>query len=255
MKFYSLLFLFFLVFQWSYAQNVIRENQSHPTSSDSTTQYDPDYFVLGTLSDYMGRFQYVDRQKQIDKYYPYEKPLVEFLTQYIKEERNITVDTVFLSSNHSNMFSEELSKTMNSFYDDKDQLIRSKFKTNKQIYSFLAGVYYRYGKKIDDSIYKIQLANSPKHQDCYEFLKLVKCEKVFYKFLNNIPAQYILYFEPTKELKMYLDLIEPERIILQKSYHAQIGELMKGHMTEEELELDYQKSMESEAKKLKNVFE
>ncbi|WP_156152346.1 hypothetical protein [Flammeovirga sp. OC4] len=54
---------------------------------------------------------------------------------------------------------------------------------------------------------------------------------------------------------MYLDLIEPERIVLQKSYQAQIGGIMKDLMTEEELEQDYQKSMEREAKKLKNVFE
>ena len=105
-------------------------------------------------------------------------------------------------------FSEELSKTLNNFYGKNDELINSKFETDEQICSFLSGVYYRYGERLDTSIYKVQIANSPKHQDCYELLKRIGCEKIFYKYLRNIPAQFILYFEPTEKLKDYLDLIE-----------------------------------------------
>jgi hypothetical protein len=240
--------------QPTYSQICIKNPSVYLRDSVGTKSLDPIYFVLGTLSDYMGRFQYVEKEMQVDRYYPYEKPLVEYLTKYIKTELEIKVDTVFEKSNHCKMFSESLSKTLNSFYGDKDELLRGKFETNKQIYSFLTGVYYRYGEKLDTSIYKIQLANSPKHQNCYEFLKQIGCENIFFQYLRNIPAQYILYFEPTDELKEYFDIIDPERIILNKSFYALIEEMMKGQMTKEQLDVDFQKSKNIEINKIKNAF-
>jgi len=255
MRLNILIIAFVLIFQSSYSQSNNELKTSNPKDTIRTVSFDSVYFVLGTLSDYMGRFQYVDREKQIDRYYPYEKPMVDFLTEYIKAEFNIIVDTIYNKSNHSEMFSTELSKTLNNFYGKNDKLINSKFETQKQIYSFLAGVYYRYGEKLDSSIYKIQLANSPKHQNCYEFLKQVGCENILYQYLNNIPAQFILYFEPTDELYSYLDSIEFERIVLKKSFYNQIEDMMKEHMTKEELEKDYQKSKNKEIEKIKRVFE
>lgn len=254
MRLNFLIIAFLLVFQSTHSQVNKEEKNTNSTDTIRTVSFDPLYFVLGTLSDYMGRFQYVDRERQIDRYYPFEKPLVKYLTCYIKKELNIEVDTVFEKSNHSEMFSYELSKTLNSFYGEKDELLNSKFETKNQICSFLAGVYYRYGEKLDSSIYKIQLANSPKHQNCYEFLKKVGCENIFYQYLRNIPAQFILYFEPTDELKKYLDHIEFQRVILKKSFYNQIEEMMKKHMTKEELEKGFQKSRYEEVDKIKNAF-
>ncbi len=139
---------------------------------------------------------------------------------------------------------------MNSFYGEKDELLNNKIKTKNQIYSFLAGVYYRYGEKIDSSIYKIQLANSPKHQNCYEFLKQIGCEKIFYKYLRNIPAQFILYFDATSELKKYLDSIERERVILKKSFNKQIKEMM----TKKGITKEFQELKDKEAEKIKKAF-
>jgi len=221
------------------------------TDSIRTVSFDPVYFVMGTLSDYMGRFQYVDREKQIDRYSPFEKPLVDYLTGYIKSDLNIVVDTIFEKSNHSEMFSDELSNILNSFYGEKDELLNSKFETKNQIYSFLAGVYYRHGEKLNSSIYKIQLANSPKHQNCYDFLKQIDCENIFYQYLRNIPAQFILYFEPTNELKKYLDSIELEKAILKESFYDQ----MKEYMTKEEMEKNFQKLKKKEVEKIKDAFE
>ncbi|MBI9063701.1 MAG: hypothetical protein JEZ14_17100 [Marinilabiliaceae bacterium] len=66
----------------------------------STSEIVPIYFILGTLSDYMGRFQYIERHTQVDRYYPHEKPLVTYLTKFIQAELNIKVDTTFQTSNH-----------------------------------------------------------------------------------------------------------------------------------------------------------
>lgn len=257
MRLNILIIIFLLVFQSTFSQ--VNKDVKSTTSSDTirALSFDPTFFVLGTLSDYTGRFQYVDREKQVDRYYPFEKPLVNYLTKYINTELNIAVDTIFEKSNHCKMFSDELSNALNSFYGVKDELLNNKYETKKQIYSFLAGVYCRYGDKLDSSIYKIQLANSPKHQNCYEFLKQIGCENIFFQYLRNIPAQFILYFEPTDELKRYLDSIEFERVILNKSFNNQIVEMMQEHMTKkekEEMDEALQKSRNGEIEKIKNAF-
>ena len=79
------------------------------------------------------------------------------------------------------------------------------------------------------------MENSPKYQNSYELLKRIGCGKIFYKHLNNIPTQFILYLEPTEKLKSFLNLIESERVLLKKSFHDQIAEMMKENMTSEEL--------------------
>lgn len=153
------------------------------------------------------------------------------------------------------MFSEELSKTLNSFYGEDDKLINSKFSTDEQICSFLSGVYYRYGKRLDSSIYKIQMANSPKHQNCYDLLKRIGCEKIFYKYLRNIPAQSILYFEPSEDLKDYFGLIELEKIIVNESFYDQRAKKKKGNKISKELENDLIRLREKETEKIKCIFE
>lgn len=222
--------------------------------TNETVLIDPVYFVLGTLSDYMGRFSYVKREKQVDRYYPFEKPLVNYLTLYIKTELNITVDTIFEKSNHGEMYSDELSKKINSFYGEKDELLIAKFETKNQIYSFLAGAYYRYGEKLDSSIYKIQVSNSPNHIIYNELLKKIGCENVLYEYLKNIPAQFIYYFEPTDELKKYFDSIELENEILKKSLYSELEETLKAAMTEEDIKKSFQESKNKEIAKFKNAF-
>ncbi len=219
---------------------------------NSSNDFEPTYFVLGTLSDYMGRFQYIDRQKQVDRYYPGEAPMVDFLVNYIRNNLKINVDTVFEESRHSEMYSKSLAETLNTFYGENDELMEGSFNTDEQINSFLAGAYYRYGEKIDSNIYKIQLANSPKHQNCYNFLKHIGCNNIFYKYLKNIPAQFILYFEPTDELKKYLDIIEPEKFILKESNNAVISKMMNKSWPE--IEDMFKESQEAKASAIREMF-
>lgn len=260
MKTFFIINFIVFVFQSTYSQPTNHYNNNGFLISDTnravsvsskSIELDPVYFVLGTLSDYMGRFQYIERENQVDKYYMYEKPLLKFMTEYIESNLNIEVDTTF----ENKMYSEQLSKILNNFYGKHDELITGKFENNKQAYSFLTGFFYRYGDKLDTTVYKIQLANSPKHQNCYDLLKQIGCEKIFSKYLRNFPAQYILYFEPTHELRKYMDLIESERLILQESFKDQTEELMKEQMSKEELEKVTYKYKNEESEKIKNAFE
>ena len=249
-----LIIAFLLIIHPASSQIEKKADNAILANSKQTVSIDPVYFVLGTLSDYMGRFSYVKREKQVDRYYPFEKPLVNYLTLYIKTELNITVDTIFEKSNHCEMYSDELSKKLNSFYGEKDELLSNKFETKNQFYSFLAGAYYRYGEKLDSSIYKIQLTNSPNHHICYELLKKSGCENVLYEYLKNIPAQFMYFFEPTEELKKYFDSIEFEKEILKKSFYNEIEEMMKGGITKKDMEKSFQESKNKEIVKVKNAF-
>src|SRR4030043_1502300 len=88
--------------------------------------------------------------------------------------------------------------------------------------SYLAGRYYRYGRKINDSIYSIQIANSADHAVCDSLLRRVGCTKIHFKYLNNIPAQFIYYFIPTNELERYFDYLSKEKQELDDSYNAEL---------------------------------
>jgi hypothetical protein len=112
----------------------------------------PDYFILGTLDDYMGRSSYVDREKQVDRYYPFEEPIIKFMLEYIRTNYNIACDTIFLNSRHGGLYSPSMAKKLNGYYAATGNLTDSLFKTEEQVYSFLLGNYYRYGEKLANNI-------------------------------------------------------------------------------------------------------
>lgn len=253
MKKTSIILIIFLVF----TQSVFSQQSPWLTQKKEKPEFvvsiEPTFFILGTLSDYMGRIWSIDREKQVDKYYPYERPFVAFLTKYIQTELNITVDTIFEDKGHCKMYSEKLSETLNSFYEG-NELLSSKFKTDEQIYSFLTGVYYRYGEKLDSSIYKIQLANSPKHNDCYQFLKQVGCGNIFYQRLKSVPTMFILYFEPTDILKAYLDSIEKNKIELKESFNNFWTNYLKDEISKDYLDSMSQTNRIKELERIKPAF-
>ncbi|MGE5420108.1 MAG: hypothetical protein ACM3UT_07970 [Chloroflexota bacterium] len=176
------------------------------------------YLLLGTLSDYMGRFTYIDQPNQVDKYHYFEKPLVEYLDSMIQNDlgSEINVSQKFFNGSYET-FSEPLAKTINSRYEN-NLLKDSIFRTNEEICSFLTGRYYRYGGQLNDSIYKIQLANSPDHNIIEVLLRRIGCTRVHYTFLRNIPAQFIYYFIPTVELKESFSQIKKQKDALNLSY-------------------------------------
>ena len=102
------------------------------------TEIDPDFFLLGTLSDYSGRFQYVNRERQIDRYYPYEESLTKYISNFIKEYYLIDVDTVFKATRHSEIYSPKLAQEIYRKYFDKNgYFIDSTLNSEVKKYSFL----------------------------------------------------------------------------------------------------------------------
>ena len=124
----------------------------------TTIKIDPEYFILGTLSDYMGRFTYVSKNYQIDRYYSFEKPLIDYIEAMTKGEFNIelsiTPDNEQKVSRYET-FSPELSSKINSYFNNNHLIIDSLKNLQNLNCSYLTGRYYRYGKRINNSIYSI----------------------------------------------------------------------------------------------------
>ncbi len=234
-----------------------KESFSGPihTASDELNDYRPtvipDYFLLGTLSDYIGRFYLVDRENQIDCYYKSEKPIVDYLAAYIEEEYKLKTDSATEDSRHYKTYSKELSKILNQYYNNNGRLKEDIFHNHEQIGSFLLGAYYRYGEKIDSSIYKTFSTNSPKHYQYYILLKRIGCENILYKHLDFIPAHDLLYFEPSKKLAKYLQILEVERALLVDQYYEKY---LSKDSANEDGKTSVKKLMDDEKSMVKNAF-
>lgn len=188
------------------------------------------YFILGTLSDYMGRFAYVNKQSQIDRYHAYEKPLMDYLDDLIQKEFMIEIKPIpdkIADPSLYETYSSKLSLIINSYFK-RPYLILDSLKNQPELNrSYLAGKYYRYGRKINDSIYSIQLANSADHKVIDSLFKRDGCTKIHFKYLDNVPAQFIYYFIPTSELKKYLDSITKQKKVLDNFYNKMIMATLK----------------------------
>ncbi|GEM55301.1 hypothetical protein [Flavobacterium branchiophilum] len=198
------------------------------------------FLLLGTLNDYMS-YNYGSLENKFDRYYTTEKPLMKFVDSIVKKDFKIN-----LIEDKNCFISKEMSNLMNSFYI-KNNLNDSLFNSNEKKLSFLLGVYYRNGEKINDRIYKIQLANSPKHNNVYEFLKELNCQNIFFTRLDNIPTIYQIYFQPTEIIKKYFATIEIEK---EKLFTSKIESLSLIKITKEE----YKKEMEKENLEIIKLF-
>ncbi|MDR6967209.1 hypothetical protein J2X31_001216 [Flavobacterium arsenatis] len=171
------------------------------------------FLLLGTLNDYNGYNRSIQKN-QFDTYYPYEKPLMKYIDSIAKKDFNIN-----LEEQKNGFISDKLASKMKSFYAD-DLLIDSLLDTDDKKLSYLLGVYLRNGEKISDDVYKIQLANSRKHNNVYIFLKELKCNSVFFKRMDGFPTIYYLYFQPTELMKKYFATVETEKSKLALSEKA-----------------------------------
>lgn len=226
-------------------------------SSNFEIKINSDFFLLGTFSDYMGRFQYIDRENQIDRYYPYEEPLAGHISNFINNHYLIQPELKIAESRYSEIFSSKLASQLHSKYFNKEgNFIDEKLDTDEKRYSFLLGAYYRYGEQLEGNIYKIQVANSPKDKQLYEILKDLESDKIVYKFLRGYrPSSDIFYFVATPRMIKYFITIKKEKEELQKSYQEKlIDKLLEGKKSKE-----YKKQIDSQKnillKNLKLIFD
>lgn len=215
----------------------------HGQTSDNKIDYD--YFLLGTLNDYMGREKYKEIVNRVDEYSQNNKSLVFFLDSIFQDKYPDLILTTNEKTARLELQSKSLSQKINDFYFYKpsgrgafngeadietlnlDSIKNTPdfyttyfdtiytghikgdiFKNDTERLSFIAGAYIRFGGK-NDSIYYISIANSiSKVRVATEQMKELRCTNVEYVMKKNyIPVEHTVYFTPTDEMKNYFDTI------------------------------------------------
>jgi hypothetical protein len=203
---------------------------------------DYDFFLLGTLNDYMGREKNKKVVNRVDEYNQNSKSLVLFIDSVFKDKYQDIVVTTNKETDRMELHSKLLSQKMNDSYFYKpsghgayigeadfstlnfDSLENAPgfpwtyfdtiyagsikediFKNDIERISFISGAFIRFGGE-QDSLYYISVANSvSKVRVASEQLKNLKCTNVEYVVKKDyIPVGHTVYFTPTEELKNYL---------------------------------------------------
>lgn len=208
---------------------------------------DNDFFVLGTLDDYMGRETYKHITNRIESYYQNDKSLVVYICSVFKKQYpDLRFKTNSKNNDRLDLLSKSLARKINNFYDFQfmggakyigkediktlrmDTVMKNKslfytyfdstyigtlkkdiFKNDIERLSFMAGAYQRFGG-IKDSVYSITMYNSSRKVDVIaKQLKELKCTNVSYVKNTeiHIPNKDAVYFTPTNELKKYFEAI------------------------------------------------
>ncbi|WP_309640840.1 hypothetical protein [Flavobacterium sp.] len=180
---------------------------------------DKESFLLGTLSDYMGRIVISNQKEKIDEY---DNPMAETITSLFKADyddyRTEIKEYPAYHSNKMIVYSAKLSKKINANFTfekyalthpNKDTVYYGKlkenlFQTELQKISFIVGLYSQSGVE-NKTRYCIRLSNSVrKFTEAEKVLKELHCQNVDVAIEKNIPTQFILYFKPSAALKKYL---------------------------------------------------
>lgn len=208
-----------------------------------------EYFVLGTLDDYMGRQLDPRNQNLVDSYDATQGPLVTAVDSIFKIDYSVSdykVERYTDTAGHPlsfKIFSKILSKKFNEYYEfepsgsstsDNDPALNNKpilmgalkqniFKNNEDKLAFLSGVYVRYGV-VNDTTWEIIIPNGPyKASVCYKLLRDMNCAPSYTFLKDHIPVPHILDFHPTLEVKAYLEKFMPLRKKLHHSLMAAFG--------------------------------
>ena len=212
---------------------------------------DPDFFLLGTFSDYRGRFEYINRSTQVDHYYPYEESLANYIADFIQINYDIDVVTRFNESRNSEIFSRIIAGKLHVYYDKEGKFKEGIFDTEEQMYSFLTGAFLRYGRNLFDNVFCISVSNSPKWMVIYELLKDLECNKIIYRNLRgNVPNVTLFYFEATPRMLKYFNIVKNENEIIRSEYKNAVMKMLE-QSGKEILEDIISKSEEAE-KELEN---
>ena len=239
------------------SQEQMTKDFRYKDSINFEARINPDFLLLGTFSDYLGRFAYVNRETQVDRYYPYEEFLAKYVADFIEKNYNIEVEVKFAESRHSEIFSKAIAEKLHSYYDEQGKLKEGIFDSEEKMYSFLTGVLLRYGENIFDNVFLISVSNSPKRNEIYELLKTLECNKIIYKnFRGNIPTVTKFYFEATPRILKYFNIVRNENEIIQSEYKNVIWKMFEGS---DKKELEKYKQRQEEAERefensIKTIF-
>ena len=200
-----------------------RSSLAENKAKDYVPEIIPEYFLLGTISDYMGRYYFLNSNDEFDFFMLNEKEekyAMYYLYDYIKNNFDTNINKgLSLDTIKGRIISLELAEKMNSFYDDKGILSIDIFKTDEQKYSFLLGKYLRARiiNKEENGLCTIGVTNSPNKGIIYQLLPMIGCDKITYTVEDTIPTWTYFSFDITPKFRKYLKILEDSEDIFRKS--------------------------------------
>lgn len=170
----------------------------------------PEFFLLGMFQEsYLaGLISYDVNKKRIDYFQDYEKNYVYVLKEYIRKHLNIDISIVEEERGGMVIYSTELLKVMNIFFDENKSLNMGLLNSDEKICSYLAGAYYRRSLITESKKYYVIYDHNMNSVYC--LLKKAGCNNILYTASNTVPGYYLFYFEPPYYLKKYLDIVRDE---------------------------------------------
>jgi hypothetical protein len=179
---------------------------------------DGESFLLGTVSDYMGREVLTNEKDKIEQYEFYEKCLVNKIYSLLIGKYSDLLIKKFETTGDRKICSKKLAEKINANYsyyksgavENNEPVFYGQLKTNiltteLQKISFIVGAYSRFGSH-ENERYCIRMFNSEGHFDvCKIIVKELNCEEIEIKIkiVDNIPTNQLIYFKPSKELMKY----------------------------------------------------
>ncbi|WP_445737065.1 hypothetical protein [Mariniflexile sp.] len=218
-------------------------NSLYTYSQSDEIKLDKKYFLLGVINTIYNTGPDLDtKNNPIDWFYSSDNPTLEYINREIKSDSVIDIKI-----EENKLFSKYLSDEIPKYFDG-EHLDYSKFKTESDILSFLTGAYLRDGEKLNDTIYKIHIPLSKKPALCRDLLNKTSSKNVFFRIVQNIPTQLMVYFTPNENLIKYFDVVknEPKRVEKIKSYLI--------HNLEEEVKSQKNKKKRKEYSELLSKF-
>lgn len=191
---------------------------------------DKDFFVIGTLSEEMGRKKASKDEETIEKS-QFKRFIMKYNFNLLKSDYDdLVLDSSKTYNEHidftnfvlkSRKFAAKVNPLYSYDFDSKwidvddhgeitdsiatGTLKKNIFKNKRQRLSFITGVYCVYGIP-NQSRYCIRFINSAgKYFVCEAILKKLGCKNVELIMTKNIPWSETIYFEPTDLLKAYFD--------------------------------------------------
>ena len=198
---------------------------------------DKDYFVIGTLTDEMGRIKDYKDNETVEKS-TFDNFILKYNFNFLKADYDdLVIDSAlvrqtdlygdYIDIMNTSLKSKKFAFKVNQLYtyqfglEEKGEVIDSTytgtlkkniFKNNFQRLSFLTGVYCTNGIT-NEQKYCIKFVNSiGKYSVCVDALKKMGCKNVELIVTEAVPWSEAIYFEPTELLKSYLNEFEPIRI-------------------------------------------
>lgn len=188
------------------------------TKSQNDLNLDMQYFILGSLQEMYGHRSTDGMNHKVDSYYPDSFQLLNFIDSILKANHYHTAITY--KSNVKNLYCDSMAKKINSFYTPQPiipatdstpelrgkeiKLKNIKFDNDIQKYSFILGIYLRFGE-IKNNRSTILLDLSNKSQICLHIFQEAESNKVDYEIIESMTPVIYIYFQPDKKLQDYIN--------------------------------------------------